>query len=369
MLYAAANILTDYWGPFRLLGSHLFLISIGALLSCVLVLVLLPKLWGFLPRDRGRAHAPSAKQAQGKPTGAGLLIFCLTLIPIAFVVPGNWRHYGIIGCLGASMLFGYLDDRSTIPWGRTAKGLIDFLIALVAAYLVSGGSSVLMWFPLWSGTVTVPLWLYLPCAAAILWLAINATNCSDGVDGLAGTLTLVSLGFMAVLLYAVIGHADVARYLLLPHQPDAASWAILVFCVAGGLAGYLWHNAEPSRILMGDAGSRFLGLLVGVAVLLTANPFMVAVVAPVVLLNGGTGLLKIVLLKTLGRIGFDVSLPANQVPGAQHVLVRALHAVRFPLHDHCRARLGWSNAQVLMRFTLIQIALTPLLFVLLIKIR
>ena len=369
MLYALGIKLTEVWGPFRLLGSHLFLIAVGALLSCLLVLVLLPKLWDRLPRDRGRIHTPSPKLSHGKPTGAGLLIFALTLVPMLLVVPGDWRHYGVIGCIGISMLFGYLDDRSTKPWGRTTKGITDLLVAVSAAYFVSGGQSVPMWLPLWSESINVPLWLYLPLAGAILWLAVNATNCSDGVDGLAGTLTLVSLGFLAVLLYAVIGHRDVANYLLLPHRADAASWAVMIFCVVGGLAGYLWHNAEPSRILMGDAGSRFLGLLVGVAVLLTANPFMVAVVAPVVLLNGGTGLLKILLLKTLGRIGFDVSIPSRESPGNHHVLVRALHAVRFPLHDHCRARLGWSNAQVLMRFTLIQIALTPLLFVLLIKIR
>ncbi|MEI6211658.1 MAG: hypothetical protein WCR06_08535, partial [bacterium] len=85
-----------------------------------------------------------------------------------------------------------------------------------------------------------------------------------------------------------------------------------------------------------------------------------------------TGLLKLILLRLLKRVGFDVTPPGRAAPEAaagQHPIVRALHAVRFPLHDHCRKNMHWSNAQVLMRFVLIQAFLTPLLFVLLIKIR
>jgi phospho-N-acetylmuramoyl-pentapeptide-transferase len=148
----------------------------------------------------------------------------------------------------------------------------------------------------------------------------------------------------------------------------------LVFSAAGALAGYLWHNAEPSRMLMGDAGSRYLGLLLGIAVLVSGNPFLVLVVAPVVLLNGGTGLAKLALLRVFRRLGFETSQPpANGVGGAKGrgplAIVRLLHKVRFPLHDHCRKSLGWSNAQVLMRFLLLQAFLTPLLLIFLLKIR
>jgi len=88
--------------------------------------------------------------------------------------------------------------------------------------------------------------------------------------------------------------------------------------------------------------------------------------------NGGTGLLKLIFLRMLRRIGFDVRPPHTLKDGeaaGQHVIIRALHSVRFPFHDHCRKNLGWSNAQVLMRFTLLQAFLTPILFVILIKIR
>jgi phospho-N-acetylmuramoyl-pentapeptide-transferase len=291
---------------------------------------------------------------------------------ILLVTPLDGWQAGVLGCLYLAMWFGYLDDKSELPWGEWRKGLLDALVALVAAYCLCQGEPVKMWLPFVKGSFLTPVWCYVPLAAGLLWLTMNATNCSDGVDGLAGSLTLLSLFALAALLYGIVGYRPLADYLLIPHNRDAAEWAILVATVAGGLAGYLWHNAEPSRVLMGDAGSRMLGLLVGVAVLVAGNPFLIFVVSPMVLVNGGTGLLKLILLRLLKRIGFDVTPPSRISPAAaagQYAIVRALHAIRFPLHDHCRKNMQWSNAQVLMRFVLLQAFLTPLLFVLLLKVR
>ena len=118
---------------------------------------------------------------------------------------------------------------------------------------------------------------------------------------------------------------------------------------------------------MGDAGSRALGLLIGVAVLATGNPFVGLAIAPVILANGATGLLKILLLKGLARLGVDTGSQDDATRG--HWLARKLRSVRFPLHDHCRAKLGWSGEQVLVRFVLVQAALMPALFLILVKIR
>jgi phospho-N-acetylmuramoyl-pentapeptide-transferase len=298
------------------------------------------------------------------------------------------------------MVTGYLDDRASRPWSDYFKGVLDLGVTLLASIFFCLDSArvaelaarpwaevpqaflagqVMLWLPLVKGDFAMPVWGFLPLATVILWWTINATNCTDGVDGLAGSLTLLSLFFLALFLSVVVGHVEAARYLLVRHAADGPAWAILLTTAAGGLAGYLWHNAEPSRVLMGDAGSRFLGLLVGLAVLAAGNPFLVLVVSPVVLLNGGTGILKVALLRGFRRLGFDVRTPQQrqkavaEQPGLalpeQHPLVSALHRVRFPLHDHCRKNLNWSNAQVLLRFLIIQAFLTPVLFGLLVKIR
>jgi phospho-N-acetylmuramoyl-pentapeptide-transferase len=123
----------------------------------------------------------------------------------------------------------------------------------------------------------------------------------------------------------------------------------MAFVMVGCLAGYLWYNSYPSAVLMGDAGSRPMGLLLGMLVMAGGNPFLIVVVAGVVLINGATGLLKVALLRFF-KIGI-------------------FKTVRYPLHDHMRHTEGWSNTQVLVRFMLLQALFTPLLLVLLFKVR
>jgi phospho-N-acetylmuramoyl-pentapeptide-transferase len=296
----------------------------------------------------------------------------LLLVPVLLLtVPFSMKTTCVAGCLVLAMMTGYFDDRSTVPWGEYRKGALDLGIAVLTALALCQGRTMTLWLPFIKGSCTLsPLWFVI-IGSAILWLAMNATNCSDGVDGLAGSLTLVSFFYLGALLYGVIGHVRVSSYLLVPHNPEGASWAIMVFTAAGGLAGYLWHNAEPSRMLMGDAGSRYLGLLVGVAVLAAGNPLLILVVAPVAMVNGGTGLVKVALLRLFRRMGFETQpLSAKGGNGREPIIVaRILHKIRFPLHDHCRKNLGWSAPQVLMRFLLLQAFLTPLLLVLLLKLR
>jgi phospho-N-acetylmuramoyl-pentapeptide-transferase len=117
--------------------------------------------------------------------------------------------------------------------------------------------------------------------------------------------------------------------------------------------------------------------------LAAGNPFLVLAVAPILLANGGGGLCKLLILRILRIFGYDTRPPArNQLdpnPGAnfasdaeaerQILPVRLAHSLRFPFHDHCRKNWGWSNTQVLVRFMLLQSMATPLLFLILVKLR
>ena len=378
--------LADLWGPLRLASSHLFLMGLAASAAALAVLLALPRFFGSLPRDRGKVLVADGKVSAGKPTGAGLPLFLLSLPALLLALPvgecGNIRFFSsrqwqIVGCLALAMTTGYLDDRSEKEWGRLRKGLLDLLVAFLAALALSHCQNVEVWLPVTKLSFSVPWPLNTAVCTPILWFTINSTNCSDGVDGLAGTLTLISLATLAGILYVVVGHEAVAGYLLLPHNPEGAQWAILCLAFCGATAGYLWYNAWPSQVLMGDAGSRTLGLLVGVAALAAGNPFLVLVTAPVVFINGGTGLVKIVLLKLLARCGFNIGAAegASRASGGNAAqsrpcwLARRLRSVRFPLHDEAKTELHWSNPQVLMRFALIQAGVMPLLLLLLLKIR
>ena len=378
MLYHISQYLVPFWGPFRLLQSHVLLLTGGTVLAALLTLLLLPKLWDRLPHDHGKAIlGKEGMQSKGKPTGGGFFVTLLALPVILLVMPLRLPDLGVIACLYLSMLFGYLDDRSNLPWGELKKGLLDIVVSVGAAACIFWGyaegtgdwTTLQVWLPFVKGMVGIPWWLYVPAAGFMLWFVMNATNCSDGVDGLAGTLTLVTLIVLAGFLYGVIGNLPLAQYFRIldpfvngaefggTHARMAARWSVTLMTVGGAVSGYLWWNAEPSKVLMGDAGSRFLGLLVGVGVLVTGNPFLVFAMAPVVLVNGGGGLGKLVLLRVAKKLGFQIS--------DESVIKR----IRFPLHDHCKKNLKWSNAQVLMRFALLQAFLMPLLMVVLIKIR
>lgn len=371
-----AETFTKHYGPFRLLGSNLVLLGLGAGAAALVVWLFLPRLWHFLPRDRGKKWVKEGEKSVGKPTGAGVLVVVLLIPVLLCVLPFAAMQWQVIGCLFLVMLTGYLDDASDRPWSEVRKGLLDLGLAVMTSFALCQGRPVTIWLPLLKGTapgggMEIPAWGFVAISSVVLWISINATNCSDGIDGLAGSLTLLSLANLGGLLYVVVGHKVVADYLLLPHNPDGARWAILIAATSGAFAGYLWHNAKPSAVLMGDAGSRFLGLLIGVAVMAAGNPFLIVVVAPMILLNGASGLGKLAVLRIMRRLGFDTARrDGNGEDGLpQHVVVRLLHSVRFPIHDHCRRNLHWSDPQVLVRFMLLQTFLTPLLLVLIVKVR
>ena len=372
MLYWLGSYLSNYWGPFRLLSSHLTLLAVGAMFAALAVWFLLPRLWDKLPHDHGKQQAADGgTESKGKPTGAGGLI-TLILLPIItlFAPMGRWEACTLASLYGI-MITGFLDDESKTPWGEIRKGMLDLLFAALATVFIYLEQGSTIWIPGTKAVFTISPWLYIAGGTILLWMAINATNCSDGVDSLAGSLTLMELFFFAGILYGVVGYAPIAKYLLVPLNPNGARWAILLMICAGGMTGYLWHNAYPSAVLMGDAGSRFYGLLVGVACLVTGNPLLLFIVAPVVLANGGTGIVKLVVLRFFRVLGFQVTPPSRlpeeerkKVPG----FIKLLHKVRFPLHDHFKL-LGWSKPQILVRFVLIQSFLMPLLFIISVKIR
>ena len=373
MLYLLSPYLETFWGPFRLLRSHTLLLAAGTLLAALSVVFLLPKLWSFSPHDHGKAILGKDGMASaGKPTGTGLWVTLILLPIVLLVMPPSVPVLGMIFCLYVAMAFGYLDDRAEVPWGQLKKGLLDAAVCLGVALFVWTALEGKVWLPFVKGEWTMPWWAYIPSMGFLLFVVMNATNCSDGVDGLAGSLTLISLVALAALLYGIIGYRPAAEYLLVPHNYLAVRWSVVLMTVAGGFAGYLWWNAEPSRILMGDAGSRFLGLLLGAGVLVTGNPLLIFAFAPVVLVNGGGGLVKILLLRFFRKCGLEVRAAAVLRPeeeARKPALVKVVQRVRFPLHDHCKKVLKWSNAQVLMRFMLLQAFLMPLILVLLVKIR
>jgi phospho-N-acetylmuramoyl-pentapeptide-transferase len=348
MLFIVGEALEGFFGPFRLFTSRLFLIVAGTSASFLITFIILPRLFPVLPVDRGRTFAVDADASRGKPTGAGLVFISVFVVVAVLVVPWGWRQLAIVVLTLVAMLSGYLDDRSAHPWGEYFKGIIDLVISLAAAFVLYYQTSA-AWLPFSTVEFPVSVAVFVPTATVLIWVTINSTNCTDGVYGLSSTLVLIALLSLGAFLYLIVGNTEISDYLLLPFYEESASWAIMVFTLVGSLAGYLWYNAHPSMVLMGDAGSRALGFVLGATIILTGNPFMILISSAVILVNGGTGLIKVALLR--------------------FARIRILHSIRFPLHDYFRHTRNWSNSQVLIRFALIQILLVIVLFGLFIKVR
>jgi len=309
----------------------------------------LPKYWNMLPKDQGRAHAVDADKSVGKPMGAGAIFIPIFAFVALLVIPLQWPYLVVIICMLAAMYVGFLDDSTRGGWSEYALGACDLVVSVVAAAAVCRFSDFDVWLPFVKTPLHIDAWLFITLGSLLIWVTINSTNATDGVDGLSGSLSAMALIFLGAILYGIVGHKEISAYLLVPHYANGPAWSMLAFAMVGCLAGYLWYNCNPSVVLMGDAGSRPIGLLLGVLVLASGNPFLVLVVATVLLVNGGTGLLKVALLRFF------------RIP--------IFRSVRYPLHDHVRKNLGWSNTQVLVRFMLLQAIGTPLLLMLLLKLR
>lgn len=356
MLYYIGSLIINSFGPARLLQSYTVLIGLSLFVGFSLCYFILPKCFKFLPSDRGREFTLTAEAAKGKPTGGGIVFISIFVVTVLLFVPVDLLQVSILILTWLTMLTGFLDDRSITSWGEYLKGALDLVICVAASFVlyylnqrVVDGQGIQFWLPFISTPVTIAPWLFIAISTVLLWMSINTTNCTDGVDGLSGTLVLIGLITMGVIFYFILGHKEISAYLLVPHLKDGATWGVMCFALSGVLMGYLWHNAFPSRVLMGDAGSRALGFFIGICVIVSGNPFLIIATSSIIFINGGMGLIKVFLLRF-----FKIHVFKN---------------IRFPLHDHMRKSREWSPTQVLIKFMILQVLITIALLGIIFKIR
>lgn len=314
-------------------GNMSLVATAGILFAFFATVLLLWKCKDKLPRDIGRDFAVDGKLSAGKPRGAGFL-FVLIFVAAALLfapIEVEWVIYLLL--VSASMLTGFLDDCAKHPWGEYKKAILDLVIAVMVAVTYINYHGTTVNFLITGTSIELPVWLFGLLAVVLVWASINVTNCADGVDGLSATLTMVTLVSFYVL-NAILGQEGTFNYLLL----------LFMAC----LLGYLWHNATPSTMLMGDAGSRAMGTLIAIAALVSGRPFVYLLFAVVLMVDGGIGLIKVALLRFLK--------------------IRILKNTRTPLHDHVRKVSGWSNTQAVFRFAIIQIVVSAaVIYMVLIK--
>ena len=301
--------------------SHGQIAAIAMICTFALTFITLNKRFSFLPQDQGRAFAVNGALSKGKLRGVGIVFVADFIIMSLIFMPLSAELVIYLLLLFLIMLSGYLDDASDKPWNEYKKGLIDLCIsvATMVTFLVNNSSDIMFG----SMKIMLPPPLYFVLGVILIWVAINVTNCSDGVDGLSASLVIVTVMSFERLYSENLGSMGMGA---------------LLFVMA--LLAYLVFNASPSSMLMGDAGSRAMGFFIALIAMKSGHPLAYLILSLVLILDGGLGLLKVSLIRF-----FKIYIFKD---------------IRFPIHDHVRKNLGWSDTQVVIRFVIAQIVLSVL---------
>ena len=301
--------------------------AIWCLLAFAATAVLIPALRKVLPRDHGREYAFNGALSEGKTRGAGI-VFTLVFVVFAVAARGFKPEFLIYGALLlGEMLTGYLDDRSEKPWDEYKKGILDLIFALCVSLTFAHYNPQLVCLDFGVKVVPLAKWLFVPLATIFIWIVINAVNCADGIDGLCGTLSINTLVFYGVLSVAFFGFGG-----------DTVSLGLM----AAVISAYLLRNTEPSTVLMGDAGSRAIGMYLALAALRLGNALFAVPLCIVFLVDGLAGIFKIACIRIFK--------------------FNPLKKVLTPVHDHLRKNKNRSGAQVRYTFNAFQ-AIVSILFV------
>ena len=327
-----------------------------------------------------REGTPDSHQAKATtPTMGGLIILASSLLSIGFWGRFSLSHPYILIALFATVwmgVIGFVDDVLKIKQKREGvknSGLVERykLIGQVTAGLAVG--LYILHHPMATGlpnaSTSVPFFkgyyiYFIPVGGiAVTYLAFttfilvgtsNAVNISDGLDGLCTGLAAIAFSTFGFFAYA-IGRYDWSRYIGLFYLPDSGELAVFCFAIVGALIGFLWYNAHPAEVFMGDTGALALGGALGVVAILLKSEFVLAFVGAIFVAEMMSVIVQRYVFKYRKmRHGVDYAQ-------AHRVLLRA------PLHHHFEMK-GWSEPQVVVRFWILGI-LSALLAISTLKIR
>ncbi len=350
MLY----LLAEYLGfpGFLNLFRYLTFRSGAAIGTALLIgLIIGPRFINMLRIRQGKGQpirddGPQTHLAKvGTPTMGGLMI--LTAISIAMLLWMDLKNLYVWACLVVMIgfgLVGFMDDydkvkkRSTAGVSSKLRLLLEFAIAGVAVTLIvwqSGGADGggRLYMPFFNGPVFDLGWFYVIFGAFVIVAFGNAVNLTDGLDGLATMPVIIaSLAFM--LIVYLVGNSKYAEYLGLPFISGAGDLAILCGAVIGAGLAFLWFNAPPAAVFMGDTGSLALGGTLGAISVVAHHEFVLAIIGGLFVVEAMSVIIQVFWFKRTGRRIFKMA----------------------PIHHHFE-QLGWKETTVVIRFWIIAFVL------------
>jgi phospho-N-acetylmuramoyl-pentapeptide-transferase len=345
MLYLIAEQL-GFPGVFNLIRYLSFRAGAASATALLIGLMLGPWLISWLRAKQGkgqpiRADGPQTHLAKrGTPTMGGLLI--LTSVAISVLLWMDLRNPYVWACLLVTAgfgLIGWLDDYDKVRKahhaglsGKTRLAL-EFLIAGVATWLMvrTGGTG--LHLPFVKESVADLGWFYILFGAFVIVAFGNAVNLTDGLDGLA-TMPVIIASIAFLLIAYLVGNARFANYLGIPHVPGAGDLTVLCLAIVGAGLAFLWFNAPPAAVFMGDTGSLALGGALGAVSVATHHEFVLVIVGGLFVVEALSVVIQVAVYKRTGKRVFLMA----------------------PIHHHFE-HLGWSEPTVVIRFWIISFVL------------
>ncbi|CAN5482397.1 phospho-N-acetylmuramoyl-pentapeptide-transferase [soil metagenome] len=345
MLYWLAQTL-DFSGIFNLVRYLSFRAGAAIATALFIGLIIGPRFIGWLRVRQGkgqpiRSDGPQSHLAKrGTPTMGGLMI--LTSVIVSVLLWMNLASIYVWACIFVTLGFGaigFLDDYDKVT-KASHKGLsgrfrllCEFAIAGFAAWLIVRHNGTALYVPFWNGPAIDLGPFYFVFAAFVIVAFGNAVNLTDGLDGLATMPVIIAcMAFMAIVY--LVGRADFAHYLGIPHVPGAGDLTILCGAIIGAGLAFLWFNAPPAAVFMGDTGSLALGGAIGVIAVSTHHEIVLGIIGGLFVVEAMSVIIQVFYYKRTGKRVFRMA----------------------PIHHHFE-QLGWSESTVVIRFWIVAFVL------------
>jgi len=351
MLHNLLVPLADWFQPFNLFRYLTFRTG-GAILTALLMCWLTgPGLirWLRLKQNGGQPILSYLEDTHGKkkgtPTMGGMMmlvsILVSTLLWVDLTNPFPWLALFVtlsFGLIGAADDYGKLTNRkNTAGLSGKLRLALEFGISVVAVWaatrLVPAPLATELAFPFFKDWLINFGIFFIPLAALVIVGAGNAVNITDGLDGLASVPVMIAAAVFILFSY-LVGSAKFAEYLQLHHVAGTAELAVFCGALVGATLGFLWYNAPPAQVFMGDTGSLALGGALGIVAVLIKHEIVLAIVGGIFVAETLSVMIQVASFKLTGKRVFKMA----------------------PLHHHFE-KLGWAESTIVIRFWIISIVL------------
>jgi len=320
----------------------------GAAVATALIIGLLigPKFIGWLRIRQGkgqpiRTDGPQSHlDKRGTPTMGGLMI--LTSITVSMLLWMDFKNTYLWACLFITVgfgLIGFLDDYDKVT-KRSHKGvsartrlLAEFTVAAIGCSVITWGAGTELYIPFYNGPVVDLGWFYIVFASFVVVSFGNAVNLTDGLDGLA-TMPVIIASLAFLVISYLVGNAVFSAYLGIPFVLGAGDLTVLCSAIIGAGLAFLWFNAPPAAVFMGDTGSLALGGALGAIAVSTQHEIVLGIIGGLFVVEAMSVIIQVFFYKRTGRRVFRMA----------------------PIHHHFE-QIGWSEATVVIRFWIISFVL------------